>query len=244
MPGARRPAVWVSASRHHRWTLQVPDVQHGPILTVVSSFRHASRSAARSLAQRPRRAGNRAALRLLGPRGRWHLIMPGAGRLLELRWATLVRRAPVLSPEEHACAVADPGRRGAAIEQTIDCPLCGGRRLQPLLHPHDRRHRESRWDYHVVRCASCGLLYRHPGIQPQRLGDLYDTGRYAKFLGGKYTRKRVERYEVTMAAFGELFASGTGRRLLDFGCGNGLFLELVYARGFECYGVDLAADAV
>ena len=32
--------------------------------------------------------------------------------------------------------------------------------------------------------------------------------------------------------------------MLDFGCGNGLFLDIAYKRGFECYGVDLAADAI
>ena len=47
-----------------------------------------------------------------------------------------------------------------------------------------------RWNYHVVRCADCGFLFRHPGIRPERLGDLYASGRYAKFLGGKYRRKR------------------------------------------------------
>jgi 2-polyprenyl-3-methyl-5-hydroxy-6-metoxy-1,4-benzoquinol methylase len=47
-----------------------------------------------------------------------------------------------------------------------------------------------------------------------------------------------------MAPFGSLLESGEGRRLLDFGCGNGLFLDLAHERGFECYGVDLAADAI
>jgi SAM-dependent methyltransferase len=32
--------------------------------------------------------------------------------------------------------------------------------------------------------------------------------------------------------------------LLDFGCGNGLFLDLAYERGFKCHGVDLAEDAI
>ena len=181
---------------------------------------------------------------MLTPRARWHLTLPGVDRLVELRWALMGRRAPELTTDEHAAAVADAARRGADIETSIGCLLCGGRRLRPLLHPHDRKHEKPRWDYHVVRCAGCGLLYRHPNIRPERLGDLYASGRYASFLGGGYTRRRVQRYEVTMAAFGELFASGDGRRLLDFGCGNGLFLELAHDRGFDGYGVDLAADAV
>jgi SAM-dependent methyltransferase len=174
----------------------------------------------------------------------WHLTLPGFDRLLELRWALRVRRAPVMSPEEHAATVADPERRHSAIEVPIACAACGGRRLQKLLHVYDHRHTTPRWNYHVVRCADCGFLYRHPGIRPERLGELYATGKYAKFLAGKYTDRRIQRYEVTMAPFGPLFDSGDGRRLLDFGCGNGLFLDIAYERGFECYGVDLAADAI
>ena len=174
----------------------------------------------------------------------WHLTAPGFDRMLELRWALKIRRAPVISPEEHAAAVADPRRRHAGIEVPIACALCGGSRLQRLLHVRDRKHAQPRWDYHVVRCAGCGFLYRHPGIRPERLGDLYASGNYAKFLAGKYKRKRRRRYRVTMAPFGALFKSGHGRRLLDFGCGNGLFLDIAYKRGFECYGVDLAADAI
>jgi SAM-dependent methyltransferase len=172
------------------------------------------------------------------------MTLPGADRLLELRWAARIRRAPVMSPEQHAAAVADPGRRAAEIEVATACLLCGGERLQPLLHARDRKHQPPRWDYHVVRCAGCGLLFRHPGIRPERLGDLYSSGHYAGFLAGAYTRKRIRRYRVTMEPFGRLFRRGRGRRLLDFGCGNGLFLEIAHRRGFDCYGVDLAADAV
>jgi SAM-dependent methyltransferase len=186
----------------------------------------------------------RLARRVLPSRSAWHLTVPGADHLLELAWALRIRRAPVLSPEQHAARVADPTRRGAAIEVPTGCVLCGDRRLQPLLHAYDHRRKRPRWNYHVVRCPACGLLYRHPGIRPERLGDLYSSGKYAEFLEGKYTRKRVRRYTTTMAAFGALFERGEGRRLLDFGCGNGLFLDLAHERGFACYGVDLAEDAV
>jgi SAM-dependent methyltransferase len=172
------------------------------------------------------------------------LTVPGADWLLELRWTAVIRRAPVMTPEQHAAAVADARRRGAEIEVPIPCLLCGGTRLQALLHAHDRKHNPPWWDYHVVRCAGCGLLFRHPGIRPQRLGDLYSSGNYARFLAGHYTRKRIRRYRVTMAPFGQLFRKGRGRRLLDFGCGNGLFLDIAHRRGFDCYGVDLAADAI
>jgi SAM-dependent methyltransferase len=181
---------------------------------------------------------------VLPPPSTWHETLPGIDRLLELRWRARIRRAPAMSPEGHAARYNDPGRRGASIEIPIGCAVCGGRRLQELLHPFDPKHDPPRWDYHVVRCAGCGFLFRHPGIRPERLGDLYASGRYAQFLGGEYARRRVRRYEATLAPFGALFARGDGRRLLDFGCGNGLFLDVAHQRGFDCYGVDLAEDAI
>jgi len=191
-----------------------------------------------------KRRAKRLARRVLPPRSAWHLTVPGVDRLLELRWRRRIRRAPVLTPEQHAAQVVDPTRRGAAIEVPVGCVLCGDRQVRPVLRAYDHRRKKPRWYYHVARCGECGLLYRHPGIRPERLGDLYSSGKYAKFLAGKYTNKRIRRYTTTMASFGALFEDGRGRRLLDFGCGNGLFLDIAHERGFECHGVDLAEDAV
>ena len=119
------------------------------------------------------RAGSRRALRVarrfLPPPSTWHLTLPGFDRLLELRWARMIRRARVYSPQEHAAAMADPARRGAAIEVPVPCAICDGSRLQELLHVYDHRRKKPRWNYHVVRCARCGFLFRHPGIRPERL---------------------------------------------------------------------------
>ena len=156
--------------------------------------------------------------------------LPGAARLHELRWRRRLARAPVVSYVEHAAAVGV-----GEIEEPIPCSLCGGERVQPLLRAPQ--------GYHVVRCVGCGLLYRNPGIKPARLGDLY-AGKYSRFLTGGYARNRQRRYQLVMDAFSPLFGDGAGRRLLDFGCGAGLFLELAHERGFAGYGVDLSADSI
>jgi SAM-dependent methyltransferase len=156
--------------------------------------------------------------------------LPGAARLHELRWRRRLARAPVVSFAEHAASVGV-----GEIEEPIPCSLCAGERVQPLLRAPQ--------GYHVVRCARCGLLYRNPGIRPSRLGDLY-AGHYSRFLTGDYATNRQRRYRLVMDAFSPLFADGSGRRLLDFGCGAGLFLDMAYERGFEGYGVDLSEDSV
>jgi SAM-dependent methyltransferase len=155
--------------------------------------------------------------------------LPGAARLHELRWRRRLARAPVTDYASHAAA-----QGVGEIEEPIPCSLCGGERVRALFRTKG---------YAVVRCEGCGLLYRNPGIRPERLGDLY-AGHYSRFLTGDYSRDRQRRYRLVMDAFDPLFADGAGRRLLDFGCGAGLFLDLAYERGFECYGVDLSEDSV
>jgi SAM-dependent methyltransferase len=163
-------------------------------------------------------------------------VVPGAAKLYELRWAWRLRRSPVVTAAEHAAQVGVED-----IEEMIRCDLCGAERFQPLFRAWAGRRGQRR--YHVVRCAVCGFLYRQPGIKPERLGELYE-GSYGSFLTGKYARKRRRRYELVMDSFTPLFADGGGRRLLDFGCGAGLFLQVAHKRGFDCYGVDLSQDAI
>ncbi|MGJ6962118.1 class I SAM-dependent methyltransferase [Streptosporangium sp. G11] len=131
------------------------------------------------------------------------------------------------------------------IEEFVTCHLCGETRQQPMFQPTGERRGgdRRRWSYRVVRCPACGFLYRNPNIRPERLGDLYATG-YSGFLTGKYAADRQRRYRLTMDSFGPVFSSGQGRRLLDFGCGAGLFLRLAEQRGFDAVGIDLSPDSV
>ena len=115
--------------------------------------------------------------------------LPGAARATELRWRAWLRRRPTLSVEAYGATVAVEAR-----EELLGCQLCGGRELQPLFAPG----RPGRWGYRVVRCTGCGFLYRNPGIRPERLGDLYSGGNYAKFLTGDYARGRQDGYRRIM----------------------------------------------
>jgi SAM-dependent methyltransferase len=171
----------------------------------------------------------------LPPLSLWPYTVPAAARVVELAWERTLRRTPAITGEQH---LRQTGLR--EIEELGDCTLCGEKRFQPLFNPS----KPGRLSYHVVRCPSCGLLYRNPGIRPERLGELYSEKRYVRFLTGRYGRERQCHYAAVMDAFAPLFEQGDGRRLLDFGCGVGLFLELAHARGFDCYGVDLSPSAV
>jgi 2-polyprenyl-3-methyl-5-hydroxy-6-metoxy-1,4-benzoquinol methylase len=188
------------------------------------------------MASRPKRLAARAGRLFLPSRHLWPFALPGAATLHEARWRWRLLRAPVITADEHAARVGVADR-----EEVIGCDLCGERRVQPLFTPRGQR---KPWRYHVVRCPTCGFLYRNPGIQPARLGELYSGGGYGRFLEGKYQHKRRRRYRLVLDGFHPIFKDGGGRRLLDFGCGAGLFLETAHKRGFDGHGVDLSPDAI
>ena len=156
--------------------------------------------------------------------------LPGAARLHELRWRRRLSRAPVTD-----YAVARGGGRRRRDR--------GADPVQPVRRRAGRSGCSAPRATRSCAASGCGLLYRNPGIRPERLGDLY-AGHYSRFLTGAYAKDRQRRYRLVMDAFDPLFADGSGRRLLDFGCGAGLFLDLAYERGFECYGVDLSEDSI
>jgi SAM-dependent methyltransferase len=162
-------------------------------------------------------------------------LRPGERHIRRLQGAWRRWRSPTVSLDEFRVS-----RPLGEIEEFVACALCGETRQRPLFHPRDRK---GGWEYVVVRCPACGFLYRNPNIRPERLGDLYATG-YSTFLTGAYAANRQRRYQVTMDAVAPILEHGDGRRLLDFGCGAGLFLELAEQRGFDGYGVDLSPDSI
>jgi SAM-dependent methyltransferase len=168
------------------------------------------------------------------PWGQRVYVRPGERLIREAQWRLLTRRSPILSLSAY-----ERLRSLGEIEEFLSCMMCGESRQQPLYEPTGG----NGWRYHVVRCPSCGFLYRNPNVRPERLGDLYATG-YSNFLTGKYAANRQRRYDLTMRAFSPVFDEGKERRLLDFGSGVGLFLELAEQRGFDACGVDLSPESV
>jgi SAM-dependent methyltransferase len=166
-------------------------------------------------------------------------VRPGEKEVRELQWRMKLRNSPTISLDEYRSRVGL-----GAIEEFITCHMCGESRQQPLYEPAKiKKNGKKAWSYYVVRCPSCGFLYRNPNILPERLGDLYAKN-YSTFLTGNYAANRQRRYNQAMDAFAPVFDGGFGRRLLDFGCGAGYFLELAEQRGFDACGVDLSPDSV
>ena len=98
-------------------------------------------------------------------------------------------------------------------------------------------------------CANCNLQFRNPNIIPEHLHKLYDSVNYNAFLSGKYGHQRQTKYKDVLASFDDLIPVNGNKenqklKVFDFGCGNGLALEVLQDRGYETWGVDLSPESV
>jgi 2-polyprenyl-3-methyl-5-hydroxy-6-metoxy-1,4-benzoquinol methylase len=99
--------------------------------------------------------------------------------------------------------------------------------------------------YRVVRCTNCGLLYRNPIYREKALQKAYNEG-YLKFLTGEYSQPRIDLYKYILdkLEFKKRTLDFDRHRILDIGCGFGLFLNLMKSWKWEPYGLDFAEDCV
>ena len=90
--------------------------------------------------------------------------------------------------------------------------------------------------FSIYRCRHCGV--RHTIPQPEDLSRFYKTHYYGnrhRFTSKFCTKRRLK---FLFSATGE----GTGKKLLDIGCGNGSFLLAARNAGWEVMGTEINPD--
>jgi len=106
----------------------------------------------------------------------------------------------------------------------------------------------SKHGFDFVSCAECGLLFVDPRPIPRALETFYGQSESERLKLEILERTFSARQDRIFAPRAEWIATAlrpSGGRLLDVGCGNGIFLELFLRRsGWEVVGVDLSSAAV
>ncbi len=117
------------------------------------------------------------------------------------------------------------------------CLVCKGARIYYLF---------SAADYRVVRCNDCGLVFLNPQPSDDELSRIYSAD---YFLGSDTEAGRQAVGEIKQAT-ARLYLEQTRRysglekgRLLEIGCGNGDFLALAEAAGWQVTGIEYAPAA-
>ncbi len=126
-----------------------------------------------------------------------------------------------------------PGERPALKS----CHVCDGTRIYYLF---------SAADYRVVRCDDCGLVFLNPQPADEELAKIYNAN---YFLGSESEEGRRTAAEVKQATAKSYLAEirryrgPADGRLLEVGCGEGDFLELAEADGWNVTGIEYSSAA-
>lgn len=122
------------------------------------------------------------------------------------------------------------------VERSVsrDCPICGG---APRGHAFPYMTRFNDCDFTYLRCGSCSTVFVDP---------VPDAATFAlMYAKADYHDRHYEGVARTAYIESVAFLSRhlrPGKRILDYGCGAGYFLEACIAAGFTPVGVEFDAD--
>lgn len=140
---------------------------------------------------------------------------------------------------EYLTVIDDTGieryQRKENLWEAVDqCPVCGST---------DRTFFLRRFAIDIYRCASCHHGYMNPRIKYDVLSGMYAGDKTAEKI---YTSPLQVEVDHKKYAYGvetiDAFAPPSRERIMDIGCGPGVFLEVAHASGWKrCVGVDINA---
>lgn len=115
--------------------------------------------------------------------------------------------------------------------KNINCNLCGQNNFRTL---------QADKSFEVVKCKNCGLIFITPLPEGDKLFNHYDKEYYAPWLKEQFiSRKRMWKRRLK-----EVQSFKKTGKLLDVGCGTGLFLNEAKRNGWDVYGTEVSKYAL
>lgn len=127
------------------------------------------------------------------------------------------------------------------MPETVACELCGARRdvQKQLFASRNWDKSNLKWEFSVVMCRSCKLIFVNPRPTLNELSAYYDENYKAYKLslrGTMLAEEEVIKWEGKYKSI--VYHQPGGRRILDVGCGDGVFLHRMQMGGWEVTGVE------
>jgi len=114
----------------------------------------------------------------------------------------------------------------------INCNLCGADEPKILIR------RESA---NIVKCKKCGLIYVNPRrVESERLQDIILDGVGVEHKKIVWYDSKLNLFKHNIEKIKQYYSIG---KLLDIGCGYGIFLKIAQDNGFQVQGLEISQSA-
>lgn len=114
------------------------------------------------------------------------------------------------------------------------CPICGSGEIRPY-HCDFRNNR-------IFRCHACFIQFMNPVYSDSHLTRFYANYYKGDAAGDEISRGQERTNQIKFRAV-EQFIPRPGK-VLDFGCGNGNFIETALSKGWQAAGYDVDCEAM
>jgi trans-aconitate methyltransferase len=144
----------------------------------------------------------------------------------------------------------------AELLEIVDCPFCGSASAEYVTGPicdgpsHHFKEPYRSLATRMSRCTKCNVLYQRERLKPEHLGRLYDEDSYLCYKSfaerGLIIRKLAQLSASMLIKEVDRHRPKDNNVLVDFGCGNGSWLELFRACNvnWDLYGTEIGPGNV
>lgn len=129
------------------------------------------------------------------------------------------------------------------------CPVCEHPTARERWRLGDRFFATTDESFPLFECSGCGLLFQESARVADRLSDFYPEGYWwepkknlLSTLERSYREWIVRHDHVRF--LNRIISQPNEVRLLDIGCGSGLFVRLARDAGFQAWGLEASSEAV
>ncbi|MEK6940752.1 MAG: class I SAM-dependent methyltransferase [Nanoarchaeota archaeon] len=121
----------------------------------------------------------------------------------------------------------------------VNCPVCDSKEYTEIFIVHDQDPRDvGLKDYfRLVKCKGCNMHLLNPQPTKEELIPYYGSTYYGEDVSSWNFLKKIIKKERNIKPLNEKKG-----KLLDYGCGDGLFLELAKEKGWEVTGVEQSME--
>ncbi len=113
------------------------------------------------------------------------------------------------------------------------CMICNGDKFTP--------YKNGVYGKYIYTCTECKLVFTNPQPEQNDLLKRYGNDYYTHWTSPKQQERRIKLWKRRFKIVKKLLPSV---RLLDVGCGEGLFLYTAKQNGYDVYGIEVSEFAV